>query len=309
MIWQLCFLLREFSMPFCSNRPLSLLGSAFCVAAAFSMTLLHGTALLGAEGDVAVANHTRSKDDALANSKHPLAPALKIANESYDFLTTEVEDYSCRVAKRERVDGRLRPYEYFDAKVRQEWRENKRLVHRRGVYLRYVGPESVVGREVLWVDGQNDGKVLVRRGGKRFNYITVELSPTSETLLRESNYSPAEMGLLTMVQNLIEIGESDMQHGECEVKFFRDVKIDKRPCLCIQVTHPVQRDYFKYHIARIYVDNERPIPLRYEAYDWAEEEGGKPVLTEEFTFQNVKLNVGFTDAEFRRDNPAYGFRE
>jgi hypothetical protein len=203
----------------------------------------------------------------------------------------------------------LRPYEYFDAKVRQTWRESGRLVHPRSVYLKYVGPDSLVGREVLWVDGRNDNRLIVRRGGKRFSYITVELSPDSETVLRESNYSPADMGLLTMVKNLIDVGRSDMQYEECDVKFFRDVKIDGRPCLCIQVTHPTRRDYFKYHIARIFVDNEQPIPLRYEAYDWPEEQESKPVLLEEFTFQNIKLNVGFTDAEFRRDYPEYGFRE
>ena len=290
-------------MPFGSFRTLALVAFAVCCSTMFSA---------GAQAEQASARVNVRKlptDQDLSTSKHPLAPAMKIAYESYDFLTTEVQDYSCRVAKRERVDGRLRSYEYFDAKVRQAWQQNGRVAHPRSVYLKYVGPESLVGREVLWVDGQNDSRILVRRGGKRFNYITVELSADSETILRESNYSPADMGLLTMVKNLIEVAQNDMQYDECEVKFFRDVKIDGRPCLCIQVTHPTRREYFKYHIARICVDNERPIPLRYEAYDWPAEVGGKPVLLEEFTFQNVKLNVGFTDAEFRRDFPEYGFRE
>jgi len=245
----------------------------------------------------------------LSTSKHPLAPAMKIAYDSFDFLTDEVQDYSCRVAKRERVNGRLRSFEYLDAKVRHEWRQNGRLLHPRSVYLKFVGPESLVGREVLWVEGQNDNRMVVRRGGKRFNYITVELSPDSETVLRESNYSPSEMGMLTMVRNLIEVAQSDMQYDECEVEFFRSVKVDGRECLCIQVTHPTQRDHFKYHIARVFVDNAQPIPVRFESYGWPEEIGGKPVLLEEFTFQNIKLNVGFTDAEFRRDYAAYGFRE
>jgi hypothetical protein len=261
------------------------------------------------EARVAVNVRKLPSDADLSSSKHPLAPAMKIAYDSFDFLTSEVQDYSCRVSKRERVDGRLRPFEYIDAKVRHEWQQNGRLVHPRSVYLKFVGPDALVGREVLWVEGQNENRMVVRRGGKRFNYITVELSPNSETVLRESNYSPSEMGMLTMVRNLIDVAQSDMQYGECDVKFFRDVKIDNRPCLCIQVTHPTRRDHFKYHVARVFVDNERPIPVRFESYDWPEEVGGKPVLLEEFTFQNIKLNVGFTDAEFRRDFPEYGFRE
>ena len=61
--------------------------------------------------------------------------------------------------------------------------------------------------------------------------------------------------------------------------------------------------------ARIFVDDEYPIPLRYEAYDWPENEGGQPRLLEQFTFQHVKLNVGFRDAEFRRDYSEYKFRD
>lgn len=35
--------------------------------------------------------------------------------------------------------------------------------------------------------------------------------------------------------------------------------------------------------------------------------GGPPVLLEEYVFANVKTNVGLTDRNFSRDNPAYGF--
>ena len=36
---------------------------------------------------------------------------------------------------------------------------------------------------------------------------------------------------------------------------------------------------------------------------------GPPVLLEQFTFQHVKLNVGFRDAEFQRDYADYRFRD
>ena len=39
----------------------------------------------------------------------------------------------------------------------------------------------------------------------------------------------------------------------------------------------------------------------------AREEGGKPVLSEEYTYLNVKLNNGFTDADFDVRNPNYQF--
>ncbi|MCA9269965.1 MAG: DUF1571 domain-containing protein, partial [Planctomycetales bacterium] len=72
---------------------------------------------------------------------------------------------------------------------------------------------------------------------------------------------------------------------------------------------PQRRPEFKFHIARIYVSDARPVPIRYESYGWPEEQGGRPVLNETFTFQDLRLNVGFADEEFQRDYPAYGFRQ
>ena len=241
-------------------------------------------------------------------SPHPLLPALKVAYDSYDYLNNQVRDYSCRVVKQERVNGRLLPLEHIDVKVRHQQQHNGRLVLPRATYLKFLAPEHAVGREVLWVEGQNDGKMIVRRGGRRFNYITVQLDPQSESAMRDSNYPITDSGMKLMVRKLIDVGRDDMKYGECEVKFFQDVKVDGRDCTCIQILHPRRRSQFIFHIARIYVDDEYPIPLRYEAYDWPESEGGKPPLLEQFTFQHVKLNVGFSDAEFRRNYPDYNFR-
>jgi hypothetical protein len=47
---------------------------------------------------------------------------------------------------------------------------------------------------------------------------------------------------------------------------------------------------------------------RYEAYDWPQQQGGKPILTEEYTYVNLKINNNFTDADFDENNPAYGYR-
>jgi hypothetical protein len=75
----------------------------------------------------------------------------------------------------------------------------------------------------------------------------------------------------------------------------------------IQVVHPVPRRNFLFNVARIYLDDELQIPIRYEAYDWPEQQGADPVLLEEYTYLNLKLNQGFTDADFDVHNPNYGF--
>ena len=50
------------------------------------------------------------------------------------------------------------------------------------------------------------------------------------------------------------------------------------------------------------------MPIRYESYDWPRGEGHQPELMEEYTYLNLKLNNGFTDADFDAENPNYKFR-
>ena len=96
--------------------------------------------------------------------------------------------------------------------------------------------------------------------------------------------------------------------GECEVKFFKGAKINKRSATCIQVVHPVPRKNFRFHKALVFVDDELNIPVRYEAHDWPERPGGPPMLLEEYTYTDIKLNNGYTDATFDEYNPEYHFR-
>ena len=107
------------------------------------------------------------------------------------------------------------------------------------------------------------------------------------------------------------IGDRTILDG-ITLSFYPGAKIENRVCTCIEVMHPVPRRNFLFHVARIYIDDELNIPIRYEAYDWPENNGGQLVaveenLTEEYTYLNLKLNNGFTNADFDIRNPNYQF--
>jgi hypothetical protein len=102
--------------------------------------------------------------------------------------------------------------------------------------------------------------------------------------------------------------EKDVKYGECEVKFFKGAKINDRVCTCTQVVHPVPRKNFLFHIARIFVDDELNLPVRYESYDWPKKTGEAPELIEEYTYLNLKLNAGLTSDDFDIHNSKYNFR-
>jgi len=229
-------------------------------------------------------------------NEHPLMPALRWA---YGGKVTieQLQDYSATLVKRERINGTLGDYQYMFVKIRH---------NPFSVYLHFLAPNDLKGQEVIYIRGRNDGKLLAHGTGFQKMFGTVSLDPTGMIAMQGNRYPITEIGILNLVTKLIEIGEKDVQYGECEVKFF-EAKIEDRPCTCIQVLHPIPRRNFLFNVARIYVDQQLNMPIRYEAYDWPAKPGGPPQLTEEYTYLNLKLNNGFTDADFDVRNPNYQF--
>jgi hypothetical protein len=231
-------------------------------------------------------------------NEHPLMPAIRWACAGQQVMD-RVQDYSATLCKRERLNGKVGEAEYAFIKVR-----NKPF----SVYMYFMEPASLRGQEAIYVEGANDGKLLGHGSGFRKVFGTVPLEPTSPFAMRGQHYPITELGISNLIRRLIEVAERDAKYGECEVNFFQGAKINNRVCTCIQVVHPVPRRNFIFHMARIFVDDQLNIPIRFEAYDWPERRNSQPQLIEEYTYVNLKLNNGFTDAAFDIRNPDYGFK-
>jgi hypothetical protein len=236
--------------------------------------------------------------NATAPGEHPLLPAVRWAKACMSKMDT-IKDYSAKMAKRERIDGTLGDYEYMFVKVRHE---------PFSVYVSFLGPSRVKGQEAIYVKGRNDGNLLGHANGMRKIFGTVPLKPDSMLAMAGNRYPITEMGIRRLTERLIEVGEHDAQFGECEVKAIPNTKINGRECVCLQVLHPVPRKDFTFNKAKIYVDSQLNVPVRYEAYDWPHEAGGEPMLLEEYTYLDLKVNNGFTDFDFDVANPAYQFK-
>jgi hypothetical protein len=249
----------------------------------------------GAQGNIGASDALAVTDAGV----HPLQAALDVANKGLASINANIQDYSATMVKRERIDGKLGDHEYMFAKVRHE---------PFSVYLYFLAPDAVKGQEVLWVDGRNEGNMLAHAGsGVRAMVGSVSLKPDGVLAMQGNRYPVTEIGVENLAKRLVEVAEHDKQFGECEVNFFKDAKVNGRVCTCVQVVHPVPRRNFRFHLARVFIDDEYMIPIRYEAYDWPQEQGGQPVLMEEYTYMNVKINNGFTDADFDPKNAAYKF--
>ncbi|MFA5810480.1 MAG: DUF1571 domain-containing protein, partial [Thermoleophilia bacterium] len=188
-------------------------------------------------------------------------------------------------------------YEYLSIKIRH---------HPFSVYAFFQTPASVKGQEVIYIAGRNEGNMWAHKARMA---VTMSLHPEGLVAMSGRNSPLTEIGLVNLVRRLVEVGQQDVNYDGCEVKYFTQAKVSQRPCTVIQVVHPAPRDVFRFHLARVFVDDELKVPIRYEAYDWPRESGGQPELIEEYTYLDLKLNNGFTDEDFSIRNPEYHFEQ
>lgn len=244
----------------------------------------------------------RIKPEAAA---HPLDPALEFAKEKLLKLRESIHDYEAIMIKQERVGGQLLPAEYMSIKVRNR-RELDEANHPFSIYLKFLRPTGVAGREVIFVEDRNDGNLVAHEAGF-LNVMRVNLKPTSAMAMRNNRYPITDAGIENLVQKLIERGQRDRACGDCDVEFFEGAKVLGRECTMIQVKHDENKAPFDFHIGRIYIDNEHQVPIRYEAYTWPEPGETELPLLESYTYAKLKINVGLSDEDFNPDNDAYDF--
>jgi hypothetical protein len=235
-------------------------------------------------------------------SDHPLVWVLKFAREEQAYLQQAVRDFTCRVTKRERIDGDLQDYYYIDMRVREHKHADGQVTQPLSVLLEFLGPSDVEGRKALFVAGKNDNKLLVRKGGKRFGYVVIDIDPFGESVKRESLMPINEIGFSHVLDRTISTLEQDVvadpSGDNTIVEHITTATINGRPCQMLRITHPLRRDGLQFYSASMSIDSELHVPVRFDVYDWPETPGEQPPLTAEFTYTNVTLNTNLDDAIF-----------
>ena len=125
--------------------------------------------------------------------------------------------------------------------------------------------------------------------------------------MQGQRYPITDIGLENLIVKLIERGETARQYSDVRAEFRRNAKVKDRVCTVLEVTQPTKRPDLEFYLARIFIDDQLQIPIRYEAYDWPESPDAKPEIIEQYTYLDVKVNVGLTDLDFDPENPAYSF--
>jgi len=225
--------------------------------------------------------------------EHPLMPALRVAEEGVKHIDANIQDYSAILRKQERIDGELQGEEIAFVKVRHQ---------PFSVHMFFLSPHK--GRECLYVPGPNGEKGILhaRDSGFRKKLGVFELDPDGRLAMAGQKYPITKLGIRNLTTELIAVASNDVNFGECDVRTLQTT-INKRPVTVIEVVHPTPRKNFRFHKAQVFIDNELRVPIRYAAYLWPQNPGEAPPLEEVYTYTDVKINNGFTDADFDPKNP------
>ncbi len=248
-----------------------------------------------------------SSAESTTPAPHPLDSALELAHNGLAAMRENIHDYRAILVKRECVDGVVDDANYMRIKIRNPRTNEDGSTVPFSVYMKFLKPKNVSGREVIYVEGQNEGKLLAHETGVLKGLTTFHLEPTGWVAMTGNRHPITEAGLENLVLKLIEKAERDKTAGQCKVDYRQGAKINGRTCTMIEVIHDEKRAPYEFHKAQVFIDDELQIPIRYSAWDWPATPGAESTLIEEYTYVQVEINVGLTDADFDPLNEEYAF--
>jgi hypothetical protein len=201
-----------------------------------------------------------------------------------------VKDYDCLFLRDEVIDGKMHQ-NVLRLKVRHE---------PFSVLMEWLDPAMKRGRKVAWVEGKNEGKMLVRQ------LITLKLDPIESIRKKESRHTIQESGIRNLITRYREAWEREaelnltsMTLDEREVRVSLPQRDFRHECLCVTSRHPPQtRGQFQYFYVKLYFDKGTGWPIKTEVFDWPSNAHPDGQLLERYIYLDVKTNLGLKDADF-----------
>ena len=133
--------------------------------------------------------------------------------------------------------------------------------------------------------------------------------------MKTNRYPVTELGVENLARRLIERAQADINFvDDCDISYVSGAKVGGRPCKVLTVrrdkpkTGEAANKGMNVNLAMVFIDEELNLPIRYGAYDWPVGDQKQGDVIEEYTYHNLKTNVGLNDSDFDPDNPAYNFK-
>ncbi|MCI0379747.1 MAG: DUF1571 domain-containing protein [Gemmataceae bacterium] len=204
-----------------------------------------------------------------------------------DRYEREVKGYATRFHKREIVQGKMQDAE----KIECHFREKPFSIHMHWL------EGSGLAKKALYVEGENDGKLLARGKGLT-GLIVVSKDVDGTEAKRSGRYTIAQFGMKQGTQRTVAAMHRAEARGALHVQYhglFQVPELDNRQCYKFVRTPYVPVEEEGVNELVIYVDRETWLQSGSVLKDI------KGNLIAEYWFRDVRLNPKFDDNQFTRD--------
>ena len=135
----------------------------------------------------------------------------------------------------------------------------------------------------------------------------MELEPTSARAMEDNRHPITEAGIGALIDTVARRWAAELSPDESVVVFDPEMTIGTAPLPDDRVDSPRRQPEFLFHKVRLFIDSELNLPIRFEGYDWPKNQGAPAELVEEYSYIDLKLNVGLGDIDFDAANRQYSF--
>lgn len=233
-----------------------------------------------------------------------LVEKICLIERGIEFLT-KTPDYTAQFVKQELVNGELLDEQEMEMKVRHA---------PFSVYLKWVTGEK--GREVLFVEGANDGYMKAHGGGWKMRLPTVSVEPTSSIAMAESRYPVNKAGLLELAKMMLNVHQQDLDQkriARCEK--LPDQMFDERPCHAFLIEYRDRKSSEQYRKSISLIDKEWSIPVYTRNFGWLdgqapadEEQHDTASLIEFYSYSKIQFRSKLVAMDFDHTNEDYRFK-
>lgn len=251
------------------------------------------------KSEAAASKNGSSKDNADPHSI--LKRKVELLEKGYGFLKQR-RDYTTMLVKQEVVQGRLLDEQRILMKCRHE---------PFSVYLEWH--QGDVGREVIFVEGKNNGRMIAHDGGWKSRIPAFLLEPDCSLAMSDARYPITTAGLMGLVQTMLAVHKDDLTNTTVATcTHVSDGEFEGRPCHVFETTHKSRDISPTYRKSITHIDKEWNIPCSSKHYEWPKDgvegdEADDATLIESYQFTEVQFDQSLSDRDFDATNSEYNF--
>ena len=222
--------------------------------------------------------------------------------EKAEAVLSALPGYTATFSKQEVVAGELSDEQVMEIKIRHE---------PFSVYMKWSTGHK--GRQLLYVTGENKGRMLVKLGGWKRRLPALKLDPSGSMAMKESRYPITKAGLLELVRESLAIRRGDLaKTAGVRCQLIENHEFDGRPCYAFVVEYKDRSASQRYRKSVMLIDRELGVPVVVRNFGWlvegsTEKPTDESTLVEFYTYRDIRFQSEVAGGDFDRGNKSYRF--